>query len=147
MQPAKTQISLHIRTVWAESLLSTLKIFGSWVTHRAHSKDWSDWVDTQAGLSSLGCTSHFLGFVLARLISFGFHTQQFYFPSGFSLVESYTRINSAWKTNKQNNNIITSERIVRLRNIKIILAYRIRKSEVLAWDRNSYRTYSMRHQI
>ena len=64
VRPAKTQISLGIRPVWSESLLSIWRRFGSLDTHKAHSED-SDqtgrmhrliWVFT-------GCTCHFVGFV------------------------------------------------------------------------------------
>ena len=39
MRPAKTQISLGIRPVWSESLLSTWRKLGSLATHWAHNKD------------------------------------------------------------------------------------------------------------
>ena len=53
-------ISLGIRTVWSEFLLSVGRNFGSLATHRAHSEDWSDWADA-------GRTGHFVGFVVQRL--------------------------------------------------------------------------------
>ena len=39
VRPAKTQISLGIRPVWSESLLSTRSNLGSLATHWAHSED------------------------------------------------------------------------------------------------------------
>ena len=54
VRPAKTQISLGIRPVWSESSLSAWRKLGSLATHWAHSKDWSDWAEAQADLSSLG---------------------------------------------------------------------------------------------
>ena len=51
VHPAKTQISLGIRPVWLESLLSAWRKLGSLGTHEAHSEDWLDWVDAKAYLS------------------------------------------------------------------------------------------------
>ena len=48
---AKIQISLGIRPVWSESLLSAWRKLGSLATHWAHSEDWSDWAHAQADLS------------------------------------------------------------------------------------------------
>ena len=39
VRPAKTQVSLGIRPVWSESLLSAWRKLGSLATHRAHSED------------------------------------------------------------------------------------------------------------
>ena len=39
VRPAKTQISLGIRTVWSESSLSARRKLGSLATHEAHSED------------------------------------------------------------------------------------------------------------
>ena len=39
VRPAKTQISLGIRPVWSESLLSAWRNIGALATHWAHSKD------------------------------------------------------------------------------------------------------------
>ena len=58
VRPAKTQISLGIHPVWSESSLSAWRNIGSWATHWVHSEDWSDWAH-----------SHFVGFVMMRLIS------------------------------------------------------------------------------
>ena len=69
VRQAKTQISLGIRPVWSESLLSAWRNLGSLVTHWAHSEDWSDWADAQADLSLHWAHSHFVGFVMSRLNS------------------------------------------------------------------------------
>ena len=39
VRPAKTQISLHIRTGWLESSLSVRRLFGSLATHSMASED------------------------------------------------------------------------------------------------------------
>ena len=65
---AKTQISVGIRPVWSGSSLSAWRKLGSLATHWAHSEDWSDWVDAQADLSLCWMHSHFVGFVMRRLI-------------------------------------------------------------------------------
>ena len=69
VRPAKTQISLCMRPVWSESSLSAWKNLGPLATHWAHSEDWSDWTDAQADLSLRWAHSHFVGFVMPRLIS------------------------------------------------------------------------------
>ena len=68
--PAKTQISLGIRPVWPESLLSAWRKLGSLATHWVHSQDWSDRADAQADLSLRRAHSHFVGFVVSWLILF-----------------------------------------------------------------------------
>ena len=40
----------------------------SLATHWAHSEDWSDWADAQADLSLRWAHTHFVGFVMSRLI-------------------------------------------------------------------------------
>ena len=75
VRPAKTQISLGIRPVWSESLLSAWRKLGPLATHWAHSEDWSDWADAQADLSLRWAHTHLVGFVMSRLILFIF----FYF--------------------------------------------------------------------
>ena len=67
MRPAKTQISMCICPVWSESSLSAWRKIVSLATHWIHSKDWSDWADTQADLSLRWAHSHFVGFVMSRL--------------------------------------------------------------------------------
>ena len=57
--PAKTQISLGIRPLWSESLLSAWWKVESLATHKAHSED-SDQTRWR--------TDHFVGFVMRRLI-------------------------------------------------------------------------------
>ena len=49
--PVKTQISLGIRPVWSESLLSTWRNIGSLTTYWVQSEHWSDWADAQVDLS------------------------------------------------------------------------------------------------
>ena len=73
VRPAKTQISLGIRPVWSESSLSAWRKLGSLATHWAHSED-SDWVDAQADLSLRWAHSHFVCFVMRRLIRFLLYT-------------------------------------------------------------------------
>ena len=68
VRPAKTQISLGIRPVWSESLLSAWRKLGPLATHWVHSEDWSDWADAQADLSLRWVHSHIAGFVTRRLI-------------------------------------------------------------------------------
>ena len=67
VRPAKTQISLGIRSVWSESSLSAWNL-GSLATHWAHSEDCSDWADAQADRSFRWAHSHFVGFVMSWLI-------------------------------------------------------------------------------
>ena len=54
VHPAKTQISLGIRSVWSEPLLSAWRNLGSLATHWAHSEDWSDWRMPRRTETSLG---------------------------------------------------------------------------------------------
>ena len=68
VRPAKTQISLGIRPVWSESSLSAWRKLGSLATHKAQSEDWSHCADAQADLSLRWAHSHFVGFVMSRLI-------------------------------------------------------------------------------
>ena len=69
VRPAKTQISLGIRPVWSESLLSAWRKLGSLATHWAHSED-SDQTGRMPRLIWVfaGCTCHFVGFVTMQLI-------------------------------------------------------------------------------
>ena len=62
VRPAKTPISLGIRSVWSESLLSLWRSIKSLTTHWAHSED-SD----HPGLR-WAHTGHFVGFVMLRLM-------------------------------------------------------------------------------
>ena len=64
VRPAKTQISLGIRLVWSESLLSAWRKLGSLATHWVHSED----SDHQADQSLRWVHSNFVGFVMRRLI-------------------------------------------------------------------------------
>ena len=68
VHPAKTQISLGIRPVWSESSLSAQWVAKDTSFLHADSDDWSDWADAQADLSHRWAHSHFVGFVMSRLI-------------------------------------------------------------------------------
>ena len=69
VHPAKTQISLGIRPVWSESLLSAWRKLGSLATHRAHSEDSDQTVRIPRLISVFaGHKGHFVGFVMRRLI-------------------------------------------------------------------------------
>ena len=69
VRPVKTQISLGIRQVWSESLLSARRILGSLATHWAHSED-SDQTGRMPSLIWVfaGRTYHFVGFVVRWLV-------------------------------------------------------------------------------
>ena len=54
--------------------LSAWRNLRSLATHWVHSEDWSDWVDAQADLSLRWAHSHFVGFVMLRLILFSSFT-------------------------------------------------------------------------
>ena len=65
VRPAKTQISLGIRPVFA------LRMKKHWVLSYALSTQgrlWSDWADAQADLSIHWARTHFVGFVMSWLI-------------------------------------------------------------------------------
>ena len=68
--PAKTQISLGIRPVWSVSSLSAWRNHGSLASLRAHSED-SGQIGRMPRLIwvFVGCTCHFVGFVMRRLKS------------------------------------------------------------------------------
>ena len=66
VRPAKTQISLGIRPVWSESSLSAWRKLWSLNAQR---RLWSDWADAKADLSLRWAHTHFVGFVMSRLIS------------------------------------------------------------------------------
>ena len=69
MHPAKTPISLGIRPVWSESSLCAQLVAKDPRFLHADSKDsWSDWADGQADLSLRWAYTHFVGFVILRLI-------------------------------------------------------------------------------
>ena len=65
VRPAKTQISLDIRSVWSKSSLSAWRKHGSWVVHWAHFED-SDQTGRMPRLIWVfaGRTCHFVGFVM-----------------------------------------------------------------------------------
>ena len=66
--PSEDWISLSIRPIWSESSLSAWRKLGSLPTHWAHSEDWSDRAGAHADLSLRWTRSHFVGFVIRRLI-------------------------------------------------------------------------------
>ena len=73
VRPAKTQISLGIRPIWSESSLCA-----QWVAKvpsflHADIEDWSDWAD-----------SHFVGFVMLRLIFWPLQVLVLVFTRSFS---------------------------------------------------------------
>ena len=67
---AQRKISLGIRPVWSEPLLSAWRSIGSLATHKAHSKG-SDQTGRMPRLigSLAGCTDHFVCFVMWWLIA------------------------------------------------------------------------------
>ena len=68
VRPAKTQISLGIRPVWSESSLCSQCVAKDWSFLHADSEDWSDWADAQADLSLHWGHTHFVCFVMSRLL-------------------------------------------------------------------------------
>ena len=65
LHPVKTQISLHIRPVWSESLLSAWRRFGFLATHKMHSKVFRRLIRLGRCPGSYvftGCMGHFVGF-------------------------------------------------------------------------------------
>ena len=71
--PVKTQISLGICPVWSKSSLSAWRKLESLATHWVHSEDWWDWADAQADPSLRWVHTHFVGFVMSRLIYIVYH--------------------------------------------------------------------------
>ena len=71
VRAAKTQISLGIRPVWSESLLSAWRHLGSLATHWAQSED-SDQTGRMPRLIRVFArrTCHFVGFVTMRFICY-----------------------------------------------------------------------------
>ena len=69
VRPAKTQISMGIHPVWSESSLCTQWVAKDSSFLHADSEDWSDWADAQPDLSLRWAHTHFVGFVMRRLIS------------------------------------------------------------------------------
>ena len=68
MRPAKTQISLGICLVWSVFVVGMKKAWVLSYPLSAQRRLWSDWTDTQADLSLRWAHSHFVGFVMKRLI-------------------------------------------------------------------------------
>ena len=79
VRPAKTQISLGIRPVWSESLLSAWRKLGLSYPLSAQRSLWSDWAAAQADLSLCWAHTHFVGFVMSWLryiVNQNFFTKQ-----------------------------------------------------------------------
>ena len=62
VRPAKTQINLGICPVWSESSLCAQWVAKDPSFFHVESKDWSNWADTQAGLSLRWAHMPFIGF-------------------------------------------------------------------------------------
>ena len=58
----------HSLISFGQPSLSAWRKLGSLATHWAHREDGSDWVDAQADLSLRWAHSHFVGFVMRRLL-------------------------------------------------------------------------------
>ena len=101
VRPAKTQISLGIRPVWAESSLSAWRKLGSLATYGAHSED-SDQTRRVPRLNWVfaGRTCHFVGFVMSRLI---WKRQRHCFESNcvMACVMCVTSEGSSWTVQKR----------------------------------------------
>ena len=67
-RPAKTQISLGICPVWSVFAVSMKKAWVLSYPLSAQRSLWSDWANAQADLSLHWAHSHFVGFVMRRLI-------------------------------------------------------------------------------
>ena len=68
VRPAKTQISLGIRPVWSVFAVRMKKAGVLSYPLSAQLRLWSDRADSQADLSLCWAHSHFVGFVMSRLI-------------------------------------------------------------------------------
>ena len=79
--PAKTQISLGIRPVWSESLLSAGRKLGSLAAHWAHSEDSDQSGQIPRLIWVFAGRSHFVGFVMRGLISCTGHDVCFSYES------------------------------------------------------------------
>ena len=69
-QNGVTQISLGNRPVWSGSLLCAQRVAKDQSFLHADSEDWWDWVDAQADLTLCWAHSHFVGFVMRRLLCY-----------------------------------------------------------------------------
>ena len=70
VRPAKTQISLGIRPIWSVFAVRTKKVWFLSYPLSAQRRLWSDWAGAQAYPSLRWAHSHFLGFIMRRLIFF-----------------------------------------------------------------------------
>ena len=68
VRPSKTQISLGLRPVWSELSLGAQWVAKDPSVFHADSEDYSDWADAQADLSLRWAHTHFVCFVMSRLI-------------------------------------------------------------------------------
>jgi hypothetical protein len=68
LRPAWIQTSLSVRAVWSGNMLFAISFStcNRWVSEQHGS--WSDCTDTQAGLDSCLAQTHYVGFVMTRLI-------------------------------------------------------------------------------
>ena len=105
--PAKTQISLGIRSVWSESSLSAWRNLGSLATHWAHSED-SDqvWPIPRLNWVFAGCTVT-LGFsnVAAHLLFYLKPVSLMFFSN---LRTTYVRTEVWWRTG---SNMLAGRRV------------------------------------
>ena len=67
------RIQRRLRSAWACAQSDQSSLCAQWVGKdtsflNADSEDWSDWADAQAGLSLRWAQTHFVGFVMSRLI-------------------------------------------------------------------------------
>ena len=68
VRPAKTQISLGIRSVWSVFAVRSVGSWGPNVSSCGQQRLWSDWADAQAGLSLRWAHYHFVGFVMRQVV-------------------------------------------------------------------------------
>ena len=68
VRPAKTQISLGIRPIWSVFAVRMKKAWVRSYPLSAQRRLWSNWADAQADLRLLWAHTHFVGFVMSRLI-------------------------------------------------------------------------------
>ena len=92
--PLKTLISLGVRPVWSESLLSAWRKFGFLV---AQQRLWSAWI-RPGWLVFTGCTGHFVSFVFAECTS---HFIGFVMGQLILKIENVT-MEQIWATSWQN---------------------------------------------
>ena len=106
VRPSKSHISLGIRPVWSESLLSARRKLGSLATHWAHSED-SDQTGRMRRLIWVvtGRTCHFVDFVMRWLILHFYRRSNYHCWAAQSDVEnvghySYSGVHPGWSDRK-----------------------------------------------